>query len=419
MLSSLGSSSAAAPATEAPLAALDTNAIAAADTGQGTNNNPVFAELFAGERLEESAGDGTEGRAELLPDVTPETVTTDTQAAPELDAEQWLQQALDQQQVQLQVRDAPTPSGDAQAAVANNSRNAAWLPFGAAGVAQPGARGMNTQVVSTSGDQAREPSMPANPTLTLWANRTATESLPANQPQGFVATQGVSEAAQQSMPQSTQQSILQSAQQSTQQSVSHLVPQGTDASLVDSTLLATSTADSLSPVADRASSTLSNSIINLGDKTVQDSSLQAAAKGLAPEAKWGEQLLHTLRDQVQVQIQQRIQNATIRLDPPELGSLEIFLSHEAGRLTVHINASQADVARLLQHTSDRLRQELAGGQFTQVNVQTNSEGQSGQQHSRHGAQGLMVEEMIQVNGQPRVDDSRAQGSQASDVLITV
>jgi flagellar hook-length control protein FliK len=403
MLSSLGSSSAAAPATEAPLAALDTNAIAAADTGQGTNNNPVFAELFAGERLEESAGDGTEGRAELLLDVTPDIVTTDTQAAPELDAEQWLQQALDQQQVQLQVRDAPTPSGDAQAAVANNSRNAASLPFSATGVAQQGARGMNTLAASITGDKSREPSMPANPTLALWVNRAATESLPMNQPQSFAATHGVSEAALQSIQQSTQQPLQ----------------QGTDTSLVDSTALASSTTDSLSPVADRASSTLSNSIINLGDKTLQDSSLQAAAKGLTPEAKWGEQLLHTLRDQVQVQIQQRIQNATIRLDPPELGSLEIFLSHEAGRLTVHINASQADVARLLQHTSDRLRQELAGGQFTQVNVQTNSEGQSGQQHSRHSAQGLMAEEMIQVNGQPRVDDTRAQGSQASDVLITV
>lgn len=403
MLSSLGSSSAAAPTTEASLAALDTNTIAAADTGQNLTSNPVFAELFAGERGDDSAGDGAEARAELLLDATTETVTTDAQVTPELDAEQWLQQALDQQQVQLQVRDASIPSRDAQADVANNSRHTVSLPFSDAGVAQRSAGGINTQVASITGDKSREPSMPANPTVALWINRTVTGSLPANQSQGFAATHGMSEAAQQSIPQSTQQSAQ------------NLLAPGTDAALVDSTALASSTTDSLSPVADR----LSNSIINLGDKTVQDSSLQAAAKGLAPEAKWGEQLLHTLRDQVQVQIQQRIQNATIRLDPPELGSLEIFLSHEAGRLTVHINASQADVARLLQHTSDRLRQELAGGQFTQVNVQTSSEGQSGQQHSRHSAQDLMAEEIIQANGQPRVDDTRAQNSQASDVLMTV
>ncbi len=120
-----------------------------------------------------------------------------------------------------------------------------------------------------------------------------------------------------------------------------------------------------------------------------------------------------------MQIQQRIQNATIRLDPPELGSLEIFLSHESGRLNVQINASQADVARLLQQTSDRLRQELAGGQFTQVNVQTSSEGQSGQQQSRHSASRFVAEEIIQVNGQPATDKTRGQSGQARDVLITV
>src|SRR5690606_8551048 len=123
--------------------------------------------------------------------------------------------------------------------------------------------------------------------------------------------------------------------------------------LAESGVLTGSTADSLAVPTERATSSLhsplaSGATMGIGNKAVQESGFQSTFKLPTAEAKWGEQLLHTLRDQVQVQLQQRIQNATIRLDPPELGSLEIFLSHESGRLNVHITASQSDVARLLQ-----------------------------------------------------------------------
>jgi type III secretion system needle length determinant len=148
----------------------------------------------------------------------------------------------------------------------------------------------------------------------------------------------------------------------------------------------------------------------------------AAALNLqTPESRLGEQLLHTLRDQVQLQIQQKMQNATIRLDPPELGSLEIYLSHEAGRLNVHITASQADVARLIQSTSDRLRHELAGAQFTQVNVQTSAEGQSGQQQSRE-RQRFMAGDSILANEQSihdRPTNDRPGQRRSGDVLASV
>lgn len=153
-----------------------------------------------------------------------------------------------------------------------------------------------------------------------------------------------------------------------------------------------------------------------GDDAVQRTA-QSPLSLHTPDAKWGEQLLHTLRDNVHVQIQQKIQNATIRLDPPELGSLEIYLSHEAGRLNVHITASQADVARLIQHTSDRLRQELAGPQFTQVNVHTSAEGQGGQQQSRE-RQRFVNDELIFANEQPLVSNEQP-ANRSGDVLVTV
>ena len=149
----------------------------------------------------------------------------------------------------------------------------------------------------------------------------------------------------------------------------------------------------------------------------QTTPAQAADRALklqAPEAKWGEQMLHALRENVDLQIQQKIQSATIRLDPPELGSMEIMLSHESGRLNIQLSAANADVARLLQQTSDRLRQELVGQHFVQVNVQVGADS-GGQQRQRAALAG---EELPTAARQEEQQQSRDSG-RARDVLITV
>ena len=132
-------------------------------------------------------------------------------------------------------------------------------------------------------------------------------------------------------------------------------------------------------------------------------------------------MLHALREHVEVQLQQRQQSATIRLDPPELGSMEIHLSHDAGRLTVQLNAAHADVARLLQQTSDRLRQELVAQHFVQVNVQVGADGQSGRQgQPRQPENGENVLAAANhASGTASAPDSRRSAGRASDVLVTV
>ncbi|MGN5594273.1 flagellar hook-length control protein FliK [Stutzerimonas nitrititolerans] len=154
-------------------------------------------------------------------------------------------------------------------------------------------------------------------------------------------------------------------------------------------------------------------------QTTQPQALDRALKLQAPEARWGEQMLHALRENVGMQLQQKIQSATIRLDPPELGSLEILLSHESGRLNVQLTAVNADVARLLQQTSDRLRQELVSQHFVQVNVQVGADsgGQQGQQRQRAA---LAAEELPLAARtlEQEQQDSRA-AERARDVLITV
>lgn len=163
----------------------------------------------------------------------------------------------------------------------------------------------------------------------------------------------------------------------------------------------------------------------LGGERPASSGVQVAERLIklqGPDARWGEQMLHAMREHVEVQLQQRQQSATIRLDPPELGSLEIHLSHDAGRLTVQLSAANADVARLLQQTSDRLRQELVAQHFVQVNVQVGADGQSGRQgqsrHSEHGADVLASAAAPSSNATPAGGGGRSV-SRTNDVLVTV
>ncbi|HJV05943.1 MAG TPA: flagellar hook-length control protein FliK [Chromobacteriaceae bacterium] len=88
----------------------------------------------------------------------------------------------------------------------------------------------------------------------------------------------------------------------------------------------------------------------------------------ASPQQWGPTLLTALGDRVSVQLNHGIDNAVIRLDPPMFGSLEIAIRHQAGGLQVQLTASNSEVVSQLQHISDKIRQDLAGRQFTDVAV---------------------------------------------------
>lgn len=99
------------------------------------------------------------------------------------------------------------------------------------------------------------------------------------------------------------------------------------------------------------------------------------------ESRWSQQLSQALGERLQFQVKNHIQHATIRLDPPAMGKLDISLQlDDGGRVAVQINASHAEVYRALQQTSNDLRQSLTEQNFVQVNVQVSS--QSGQQQSQ-------------------------------------
>lgn len=75
--------------------------------------------------------------------------------------------------------------------------------------------------------------------------------------------------------------------------------------------------------------------------------------------QWREPLLNALGERVQWQLQRGQEQAVIRLEPPNLGRVEIHIRQEAGGLQVHLNATHRDVVQQLQGVSDQLRSELS------------------------------------------------------------
>lgn len=96
--------------------------------------------------------------------------------------------------------------------------------------------------------------------------------------------------------------------------------------------------------------------------------------------KWGEQMLQVLHDRVTLQAQQNLQEAKIRLDPPDLGKLDLVVRVEGDRLSVQINANAAATREALMQVSDRLRAELQSQNFVHVDVNVGSD-QGGQRRS--------------------------------------
>lgn len=135
-------------------------------------------------------------------------------------------------------------------------------------------------------------------------------------------------------------------------------------------------------------------------------------------SRWGEQLQRALGERLQVQVKQQLQHATIRLDPPDMGKIDISMQVESGRVQVQINASHAEVYRALQQTSNDLRQSLTEQHFVQVNVQVSS--QSGGQQQGRGQSFTGQHNAILAGAEIATHTTESQDLRSDDsVLLTV
>lgn len=96
----------------------------------------------------------------------------------------------------------------------------------------------------------------------------------------------------------------------------------------------------------------------------------------APE-QWQQPLRAALGDRLQLQLQRNNDHAVIRLDPPNLGSVEISIRHTAGALQVNLSASHGEVLRQLNTIGDTMRQDLSQRQYGDVAVTVSASGRQG------------------------------------------
>ena len=87
-----------------------------------------------------------------------------------------------------------------------------------------------------------------------------------------------------------------------------------------------------------------------------------------PPTAWRQSLQEALGERMHVQVGKGIEQAVIRLEPPQLGRIDIAIRHSAGSLEVNISATNGEVLRQLQTVSDNLRSDLSQRQFTEVAV---------------------------------------------------
>lgn len=135
-------------------------------------------------------------------------------------------------------------------------------------------------------------------------------------------------------------------------------------------------------------------------------------------SRWSEQLHSALGDRLQVQMKDKIQHATIRLDPPNMGKIDISMQLDNGRMQVHINASHGDVYRALQQVSHDLRQTLVEQNFVQVNVQVSSQHPGQQQDNRQQAFADQ-NEVVFANAERAEDENYSSHQDDESVLLTV
>nr|WP_249192697.1 flagellar hook-length control protein FliK [Yersinia sp. Marseille-Q3913] len=132
------------------------------------------------------------------------------------------------------------------------------------------------------------------------------------------------------------------------------------------------------------------------------------------QKEWPQQLRTALGERLQLQVESKVQHATIRLDPPDMGKIDISLHMEGGKLQVHINASQGDVYRALQQSSAELRQTLMGQNTTAVEVQISANSQQQQRQQQQSQQ-----QQADILAAQHIDTQIEMSTDDGTLLITV
>ncbi|MGR5413762.1 flagellar hook-length control protein FliK [Vibrio astriarenae] len=83
---------------------------------------------------------------------------------------------------------------------------------------------------------------------------------------------------------------------------------------------------------------------------------------------WGQQMLSVLKDRVQMQMNQDVSQARIRLDPPHLGTLELAVKVDNSKVHVQLFASDPTLREAISQQAERLRFDLESKQLAGASV---------------------------------------------------
>jgi flagellar hook-length control protein FliK len=205
---------------------------------------------------------------------------------------------------------------------------------------------------------------------------------PAQQPVPQPARQAAQQAPQQLAQQLAQQAVQPLAQQPVLQPVQQPAPHDADATAVRVAVQAAG-ADRAGKDGNADAGNTSGGNTSAGGNApgaaaqfgsimaAQPAAVQPAAdtvKLAGPPTAWRQSLQEALGERLQLQVGNNVEQAVIRLEPPQLGQIDIAIRHSAGSLEVNISATNSEVLRQLQTVSDNLRNDLSQRQFSDVAV---------------------------------------------------
>ncbi|OWF81988.1 flagellar hook-length control protein FliK [Yersinia rohdei] len=165
--------------------------------------------------------------------------------------------------------------------------------------------------------------------------------------------------------------------------------------------------EGLSAVIPQAVNTLAGGNVANSHQEIAAPRLESQLTLAKNQPEWQQQLRTALGERLQLQVESKVQHATIRLDPPDMGKIDISVHMEGGKLQVHINASQADVYRALQQSSAELRQTLTGQNSATVEVQVsanNSQQQQQKQQNKQSHADILAARHIETQAEMSADD---------------
>ena len=94
----------------------------------------------------------------------------------------------------------------------------------------------------------------------------------------------------------------------------------------------------------------------------------------------GQELASQLADRIQYQVKHGVKEATVRLDPPELGKIELSVRTDNDRMSIVINAQNPQTRELVLQHLDRLRFDLMANHQGELDVEVGH--QQGDQNKR-------------------------------------